>query len=100
MKLSRFKDILYALHYTENDPPDYVDRFHEVREVNQSWNQNMMDIFLASWISFLDESMMVWFNKYAPVFIVVHYKPHPLGNEWHIIACVLCGVIYRAEMMQ
>ena len=78
-----------------------MDRFHEVRQHNDAWNQNMTDNCLSLWISCLDESMMIWFNKFtSPGFKIVPCKPHPFGNEWHTIACVLCGVLYRAELVE
>ena len=33
----------------------------------------------------LEKSMMEWFKKYAPIFMCVGRKPHPFGNERHII---------------
>ena len=40
----------------------------------------MAEEFNPSWINVLDESMMDWFNKYAPVFMCVGRKTHTIGN--------------------
>ena len=37
-------------------------------------------------LSFLDESMNYFLDKFRPGFMSVPRKPHPLGNAYHIIA--------------
>ena len=57
--------------------------------------------FLPGWISCLDESMSAWLNKFTcPGFMCVPRKPWPFGNEWHTIACGICGIIYQAELVE
>ena len=59
----------------------------------------MLEQFLPSWMSCLDEPMMIWLNKYiAPGFMCVPRKPHPFGNEWHSIACVLHSMIFWLDV--
>ena len=54
--------------------------------------------FLTSWINVLDESMMEWFNKWAPGFMCVGRKPHPFGNYWHTICCALTSILWREQI--
>ena len=49
-------------------------------QMEEAWNLIMEEEFNPSYIHVLDESMMEWFNKYAPKFMCVGHKPHPLGN--------------------
>ena len=51
----------------------------------------MAEEFNTLWIDVLGESMMEWFNKYAPGFMCVGSKPHPISNERHTICC---GITY------
>ena len=71
MSLNRFEEILANLRLTDLPPPAYVDLFHEVRQCISAWNSNMSLVFVPSWMSCLDESMMVWYNKFSPGFMVV-----------------------------
>ena len=58
----------------------------------------MAEEFNPSWINVLDESMMEWFNKYAPQFMCVGSKPHPFGNERHTICCGLTSIFWRSHI--
>ena len=100
MSLNRFEEILANLRLTDLPPPPYVDPFHEVRQCITSWNDNMSLVFVPSWMSCLDESMMVWYTKFAPGFMVVPRKPHPFGNEFHSICCCSCMIMYMVEMVE
>jgi len=42
--------------------------------------------YAPSWLSCLDESMNSWLDKFCLGFMSVPRKPHPLGNEYHLIA--------------
>ena len=86
MSIDRFKAITTALRYTDKEPPSFVDRFHDVRQLIDEWNRHYEEEYSPSWLSCLDESMSSWLNKYCPVFMVVPRKPHPCGNEYHTIA--------------
>ena len=79
MSRNRFDSILSALRLT-NIEVTYEYGFFQMRQLEEAWNQNMAQQFLPSWINVLDESMMEWFNKWAPVFMCVGRKPHPFGN--------------------
>ena len=53
-----------------------------------------------SWIDVLGESMMEWFNKWAPGFMCVVRKPHPFENERHTICCALTSILWRAQIVE
>ena len=73
-------DILSSLCYTNKEVP-YEDGFLHMRQLEESWNKNMADQFLPSWIHFLDDSMMEWYNKWDPGFMCLGHKPHQIVNE-------------------
>ena len=101
MSKHRFEAILSSLTYTKETPPRYQDRFWEVREMLKSWNENMDNEFVASWMSCLDESISKWLNKWTcPGFMFVPRKPWPCGNEYHTICCSVFGVMYRIEIVE
>ena len=61
------------------------------RRGTKIWQMNLIHPGSMSSI----ESMMEWFNKYAPGFMCVGRKPHPFGNERHTICrgvtSIYCG---------
>jgi hypothetical protein len=71
-----------------------------MRQLEEAWNKNMADEFSPAWINVLDESMMEWFNKWAPGFMCVGRKPHPFGNERHTICCALTSILWRAQIVE
>jgi hypothetical protein len=101
MSRNRFQQILNALFFTDRDVPAYVDKFFYIRQLIESWNQNMNDKFLPSWISCLDESMSAWLNRWTcPGWVFCPRKPHPFGNEYHSMCCGESGIMYRIEMVE
>ncbi len=87
MTFARFNAIDKAIRYTNQPvPTDFEDKFHDVRQLIDAWNDHMKESYTPSWLSCLDESMNTWLNKYCPGFMVVPRKPHPYGNEYHSIA--------------
>lgn len=101
MSRNRFEAILGALTYTSRTPPTYKDPFWEIRELQDSWNENMVKNFVSSWITCLDESMMKWINEYTcPGFMFVPRKPWPFGNEWHTICCADSGIMFGVELVE
>ena len=51
----RFDAITKALYFTDHTPPLYGDTFWEVQQMIHACNWHMSDVFLAGWVSFLDE---------------------------------------------
>lgn len=100
MSRTRFEEILGSLRYTNRPEVAYHDGFFHMRQLEEAWNENMANEFCPSWISVLDESMMEWFNKYAPGFMCVGRKPHPFGNERHTICCALSSILWRAQIVE
>ena len=87
MSKGRFNDIMAAIRYTNDEAPlFFVDRFHEVREMIEAFNDHYSSEYLPSWLSCIDESMNTWLNKFCPGFMCVPRKPRPFGNEYHSIA--------------
>lgn len=101
MSRTRFECILNALRYTNKPPPPYKDKFHQVREIFNAWNTNMSSVFVPSWVSCLDESMSPWTSRWTcPGWMYVPRKPHPMGNEYHTIACGVNGILYQFELVE
>jgi Transposase IS4 len=72
MSKKKFDDIVNSLRFTNLDPPDYRDKFHQARQMIAMWNQHTMDMFVAAWVSCLDELMSVWTSKWTcPGFMFV-----------------------------
>jgi hypothetical protein len=86
MSRQRHDKITQAMRYTNVEPPtNFVNKFHDVRQLLAAFNEHYEENYIPSYINCLDESMCTWFNKYAPGFMVVTRKPHPFGNEYHSI---------------
>jgi hypothetical protein len=101
MSKRRFNAILAAIEYTDKEPPPYKDQFHYVHQLIAAWNENMARIFIASWVSCLDESMSPWTSRWTcPGWMFVPRKPHPMGNEYHSICCGLSGIMYTIELVE
>jgi Transposase IS4 len=101
MTRNRFDDILKSIGFTNQNPPNYVDKFFPIRDLVTAWNDNMTINFTPGWISCLDESMMVWSSQFTcPGFMFVPRKPHPFGNEWHSICCGISGVMFAIELVE
>ena len=97
----RFDQILKALKVTNKAPPTYKDRFWEVRQVLDLCKTHIQENFVPSWVSCLDESMSIWFNRWTcPGWVFCPRKPHPFGNEYHTIACGMSGILYDFEIVE
>ena len=67
----------------------------------QEWNENMTEIFTPSWVSCLDESMSIWFNKWTcPGWMFVPRKLHPFGNEYHSVCCGETSIMWGIELVE
>ena len=106
MSGARFEDIISALRYTDEEPPtEFVDKFHSIRKLMDSWNSHYAEEYNPAWMNCLDESMNTFFNHLCAGFMCLPRKPHPFGNEYHTIADgVLTGgarpVIWRAKIQE
>ncbi|KAL7462772.1 hypothetical protein ACHAXS_004154 [Conticribra weissflogii] len=104
MSSRRFEDIMQALRFTDTPPPNYNDRFHDVRQMITEFNRHYEENYVPGWISCIDESMIDWLNKYCPGWMCVPRKPHPFGNEYHTICDgdLLQGapIMFRAELVE
>jgi hypothetical protein len=101
MSRDRFDSILKPLGYTICPAPDYPDRFHEVREMIEAWNENMQNNFKPGHIVCLDESMSTWTNMHTcPRFMFVPRKPWPFGNEYHTVCCGNTGIMFAMEIVE
>ena len=97
----KFEAIIAALRFTDIPYPSYTDKFHEVRQMVEEWNANMMEVFIAGWVSCLDESMSIWTSRWTcPGFMFVPRKPHTMGNEYHSICCAICEIMFAIEMVE
>ena len=101
MTCTHFENILNNLAYTSKDPPEYKDRFWEVRNMLDCWNKNMAKMFLPSWMNCIDESMSKWVNEYTcPGFMFVPHKPWSFGNEYHDAGCAESDIIWSLELWE
>ena len=101
MSRTRFEAILSAITYTNHNPPAFVDRFWEVRQLVDCWNENMNKNFSPSWINAIDESMSKWVNKYTcPGFMYVPRKPWKFGNEYHDAGCADSDIIWQVDLRE
>lgn len=101
MSRNRFEQILRALSFTSRDPPNFKDRFWQVRDVINAWNINMHGKFKSGWVTCLDESMSSWLSKYTcPGWMFVPRKPRPFGNEYHSICCGVSGIMFAIELVE
>ena len=69
-------------------------------QMKEACNMNIAEEFNPSWINVMDESMMGWFNKYAPGFVFIQCKPHPFGNERHTVCCGLIYIQLRSQIVE
>ena len=100
MSRNRFDKILASLVFSSENRP-YRDRFLCVRQLISAWNENMAAAFTPSWLVCIDESMVPWTSEYtAPGWVSLPRKPHPLGNEYHTIACAETNIIFRVEIVE
>jgi hypothetical protein len=103
MSLNWFQAINKAVRYTDKlAPEDFVNKFHDMRQLTDAFNDHKSDAYTPSWLNCLDESMNTWLNKYCPGFVVVPRKPHPFGNEYHTIAnCDKgCPIMWRVLLRE
>ena len=61
-------------------PPPFWYKLYELRKNIFAWNYYMQIVFILSWISWLDESMSIWLNRFIfPGFFFWPHKHPPKG---------------------
>jgi hypothetical protein len=87
MTYNRFHSIMAAIRYTNKAAPIiFTDRFFEVRQMIDAFNNYYASEYNPSWLNCIHELMSSWQNKFGPGFMCVPQKPHAQGNEYHSIA--------------
>ena len=87
MSKARFREIMESIRCTSKEAPLlFVDRFHEIREMIDAFNDHYFSEYKPLWLNCMNESMNSWLNKFCPGFMSLPRKPHPFGNEYHWIA--------------
>ncbi len=87
MTKAHFREIMESIRYTSKEAPLlFVDRFHEVREMVDAFNDHYSSEYKPSWLNCNNKLMNSWLNKFCPGFMSLPHKPHPFGNEYHLIA--------------
>ena len=101
MLYKQFKLVTKSLSYTNVSAPTYHDKYWQVRQMLQAFNDNMARIFLSSWVICLDESMSIWHNKFTcPGWIYCPCKPQPFGNEYHTACCGKSNILFLLELVK
>ena len=81
-----FQNIGAAIRYTNIESPAFLDRFHDVPQMIEAFNEHYDGEYVLSWLNCLDESMNSFLDKFCPGFMCVPRKPHPFENKYHSIA--------------
>ncbi len=61
----------------------YVNHFLKVCQMIDEFSQHYAENYHPSWLNVFNEFMSSWLSKFCPGFPL---KPHPFGNEYHLIA--------------
>ena len=76
MSQRKFKAILQTLTFTNQQPPNYINKFWEVQQMLEAWGENIQQTFMPGYANCLDELMSVWTNKFMyHGFMFVTRKP-------------------------
>ena len=82
----RFHNIGTDIRYTNIESPAFLDRFHDVWKMIEGFNNHYEGEYVPSWLNCLDELMNSFLDTFCPGFMCVPRKPHPFGNEYHMIS--------------
>ena len=77
------------MRFTNKTSPSFLDRFHDVRQMKNNFNEHYLENYTPSWLSCLNESMNSFLDKVFTGFMSVPRNPHPIGNEYHFITVVM-----------
>ena len=61
----RYDEIMQLHHFTNEEPPPYEDKFFEVQQMQECWNNHNAMEYSPSY-NCLDKYMNTWFNEYCP----------------------------------
>ena len=102
MSGKRFAIVNSCMCITTREPPTtYRDKFWEIREMCEAFNEHMDTFFSPGTQTCIDESMVAFLARWAcPGWVNVKRKPHPFGNEYHIIADVETKIIFGVEIVE
>ena len=101
MSRTRFDNLHSATRLRKDESPtNYCNKFWHVRGIIDAFNEKMTASFELSWITCLDESMVIFFNAFCPGWMNIKRKPHPFGNEYHTIACCETHIIFYVEIVE
>jgi hypothetical protein len=100
MSRNRFNEMTSCFRLRRGNPPPYRDKFWEMRQMQEAFNDHMKGCFNAAWAVCLDESMVKWLNEFSPGWMAVGRKPSPFGNEYHTMACAVLHVIFWIEIVE
>ena len=78
MSGKHFKSISKCIRLIMGDLLEYSDRFFLVQDLLDGFNVHMTEVFVPYWIVRVDDSMVVFYNKYVPGWVTVKYKLYPL----------------------
>ena len=90
------------MRFTNKPSPSFLDRFHDVRQMINNFNEHYLENYTPSWLSCLDESMNSFLENFFAGFMSVLRKPHFLGNEYNSISDGDEGnpVMYRIKIQE
>jgi hypothetical protein len=95
MTKTRFHVIGQNLIFTDVPPPNFVDKFWQIRQMIHAWNAHLANTFVAAWVVCLDERMSIWHNRLTcPGWVFCPRKPHPFGNEYHSACCGISTILF------
>jgi hypothetical protein len=86
MSLFRYKEITMAVRFTDVAAPtlerdDYVDKFHEVRNMLDVFNEYYASNYHPSWLNVLNKSMSSWLSKFCPGFMLCPPETSPVWQR-------------------
>ena len=80
MALWRFISITSTMRFTNKPYHSFLDRFHDVRQMLNKFNEHYLYNYTTYWLSCLGELMNSLLDKLCTGFMGVPRKPHPILN--------------------
>lgn len=100
MPINRFEEI--TSHLKINTFSEGSDQLQPLRDIFSAITAHMHEVFQPGWLICVDESMIVWTNKWtAPgAWMYVNRKPHPMGFEVRDLACGTSRIVFSLELQE